>query len=445
MSFHSEKLVAIIEQVKLRRDAGEPVALSKSSVPHLVPDPKDPRIDRPKINLRGLNDIIAIDERERTCTAESGVTFSDLVLATLPKGLIPLTVPELKGITVGGAVTGCSIESMSYKYGGFHDSCLEYEVVTSTGEVLVCSEQRESDIFQMLHGSYGTLGILTKLKFRLIPAKPFVKMSYVTVRTAEEYMEILKQHCEANDYDFVDGIVHGPDQFVACLGTMVDEAPYISSYERANIFYKSTARLEDDFMTTYDYFFRYDTDCHWITKAVPLLEWKLLRILLGGLCLGSTNLIRLSRALRHLLGLKKRPDIVVDVFIPSHNFLEFYRWYERELAFFPLWIVPYRMKEIYPWISEEHKRKIGKENLLIDCAIYGMRNNSPGKDYSEILERKVYELAGIKTLISRNHYDENTFWSIYNRPLYSQVKSRTDPSHLFGDLYTKLHPHRNQR
>ncbi len=445
MSFHSEKLAAIIAQVKQRQNAGEPVALSKRSVPHVVPDPKDPRIGRPKIDLRDLNDIITIDEREKTCTAESGVTFSDLVLVTLPKGLIPMTVPELKGITVGGAVTGCSVESMSYKYGGFHESCLEYEVVTGTGEVLVCSEQKEGEIFQMMHGSYGTLGILTKLKFKLIPAKPFVKMSYVTAGTIDEYMEVLRKHCEANDHDFVDGIVHGPDQFVACLGTMVDEAPRISSYERANIFYKSTARLKGDFMTTYDYFFRYDTDCHWLTKTFPLMEWKPFRILMGGLYLGSTKLIRLGKALRHILKFKRRPDVVVDVFVPSYNFVEFYRWYEREFSFFPLWIVPYRMKEIYPWVSEAYKRRIGNENLFIDCAIYGKRNNTPSRDYSEMMERKVYELAGLKTLISRNHYDEHTFWSIYNRPLYSRVKSRTDPAHLFGDLYDKLHPHRNRR
>jgi FAD/FMN-containing dehydrogenase len=443
MDFHRQKLADIIEQLEQRRETGESVAWRKGSVPHIVPDPKDPRFKKPKIDLRGLNEIISIDESERTCTAESGVTFSDLVQATLPKGLIPLTVPELKGITVGGAVTGCSIESMSYRYGGFHDSCLEYEVLSSTGEVLVCTEKENSEIFQMIHGSYGTLGILTKLMFRLIPAKPYVKMVYVTARTVDEYRDFLLERCVRDDYDFVDGIIHRPDRFVACLGKMVDEAPYTSSYKRANIFYRSTARLEEDFLETYDYFFRYDTDCHWLTSTIPLLEWKPIRILFGGLYLGSTNLIRLSKLLRHFLGLKRRPDVVVDVFIPSYNFAEFYRWYEREIDFFPLWIVPYRMREIYPWISKEYKKKIGEESFFIDCAIYGKQNNSPDMDYSRLLERKVYELSGVKTLISRNHYDEKTFWSIYNQSLYSKVKARVDPINLFGDLYTKLHPHRD--
>lgn len=97
-------------------------------------------------------------------------------------GLVPIIVPELKTITIGGAVSGCSIESMSYKYGGFHDSCLEYEVVTATGEVLVCARDNENSlIFQMMHGTFGTLGIITKIKFKLIPAKPFVKVNYKNI------------------------------------------------------------------------------------------------------------------------------------------------------------------------------------------------------------------------------------------------------------------------
>ncbi len=57
----------------------------------------------------------------------------------------------------------------------------------------------------------------------------------------------------------------------------------------------------------------------------------------------------------------------------------------------------------------------------------------------------MYEMGGLKTLISRNHYDEKTFWSIYNKSLYSRIKRRMDPENLFGDLYSKFHPHLNHR
>ena len=437
---HDKKVEQIARQLEQRAISGRPIAFSKRSVRHLVPNPEDPRFSKPKVDLKVLNEILKIDTEKKTCTAESGVTFSDLVQATLPQGLIPLIVPELKTITIGGAVSGCSVESMSFKYGGFHDTCLEYEVLTSTGRRVICSNTQDSEIFHMIHGSYGTLGVLTMLKFRLIECKPFVRMRYARFNTFQDFCKNLRHHCKQKDYDFIDGIIHSKEQYVLCLGTMVDEAPYLSSYDWLKIYYLSTLEKEEDYLTVYDYFFRYDTECHWLTKTIPILLAKPVRFLFGKFFLGSTNLIRSANRLRRLMRLKRRPDVVADVFIPAYNFEAFYRWYEQEFVFYPLWIVPYRFSRIYPWISEQQKKRMGEENLIIDCAVYGKKNNRPDIDYSELLEKKAYELNGLKTLTSRNHYDRETFWRIYNKESYNRVKAEMDPINLFENLYDKVHP-----
>ena len=56
---------------------------------------------------------------------------------------------------------------MAHRYGGFHDSCTELEVVTGTGKVVRCSREQDSELFAMMHGSYGTLGIITQITFDL--------------------------------------------------------------------------------------------------------------------------------------------------------------------------------------------------------------------------------------------------------------------------------------
>ena len=61
-------------------------------------------------------------------------TYEDLVDATLPHGLIPLVVPQLRTITLGGAVTGLGIESTSFRNGLPHESVLEMDVFTGAGE-----------------------------------------------------------------------------------------------------------------------------------------------------------------------------------------------------------------------------------------------------------------------------------------------------------------------
>jgi len=172
---------------------------------------------------------------------------------------------------------------------------------------------------------------------------------------------------------------------------------------------------------------------------MPGLETKPGRLLLGKLLLGSENLITWSNRLAPLFRFQRRPDVVVDVFIPSPRFPEFFRWYAESFDFWPLWVVPYRLPAFYPWLSKEHQKKMG-DRFVIDCAVYGRPNSEKNVDYSELMEKKVYELGGIKTLISRNHYDRETFWSIYDKPGWTAVKERTDPRNLFGDLYEKMHP-----
>jgi FAD/FMN-containing dehydrogenase len=435
---HCARVEAVASQVRERIADGEPVHVHKGGVHHVVPLPGDPRFRSRPIDVSGLNRILSIDREARVCDAEPGVRFAELVEATLREGLLPVVVPELEGITVGGAVAGCSIESMSFRHGGFHDGCLEYEIVTGSGEVVSCSPEREPFLFEMIHGSYGTLGILTRLRFRLVPAKPFVHLVYRRFSRFEAFQRELLARCQDGDFDFVDGIVHAPDCLVLCLGRFAAEAPRTSDYTGTEIYWRSTRERDEDWLGTRDYCFRYDTECHWLTRTFPPLEWKPVRRLLGPALLGSTNLIRWSGLLEPLLRLKRRPDVVVDVFVPERRWAEFHDWYLRDFDFFPLWIVPYRPPRVYPWVAEERGRELAGQ-LLIDCAVYGKANSDPRVDYSELLERKVDELGGLKTLISRNHYDEKSFWQVYHRENVEAAKAVLDPKGVFPGLFEKLH------
>jgi FAD/FMN-containing dehydrogenase len=439
MQPHARRVSEVVRQLKERTATDGFASLEKRAVSHFVPNPHDPRHADKKINVRDLCEILEIDVPGRTCTAEPGVTFSDLVRATLPHGLAPTLVPELETVTIGGAVAGCAIESMAYRHGGFHDSCLECEVVTATGEVIECSRDRNSDLFEMIHGSYGTLGIITKLKFRLVPAKPFVCLEHPLYDTPEGFREALLRACTDPAVDFVDAIVHSRNQFVLCLGRFVDEAPYTSSYTGTKIFYRSTLKRREDYLLTYDYFFRYDTDCHWATSVLPGMHSTPGRLLFGNVLLGSTRLLNWSKRLRPLFKLRKHPPVVIDLMIPMKRFAEFYDWCEREIGYYPIWIVPYRVPATgYPWIKESW-RAHAADGLYVDFAIYGLKNDRPEVNYSKLLEGKAYELGGIKTLIAENHYDEATFWTIYDRERYERVKSKADPKNLFRGLYEKVH------
>ena len=435
---HQVKVREIAAGIQERIADKQPVHISKGGVSHFVPMPNDVRRKSLPIDISMLNNILEIDVKNQRCIAEPGVTFAQLLRATLAKGLIPMVVPELEGITVGGAVAGCSVESMSHRYGGFHDGCEEYEVITGEGKILTCSPTQEPLLFEMIHGSYGTLGVLTRLTFKLLPAKPFVKLEYRKFDNFAAYQAEMLRLCKSGEFEFIDGIIHDRKTFVLCLGTFVEQAPYVSDYRWLNIYYKSTRTKSEDYLTTFDYCFRYDTECHWITKSIPLLELKPVRLVVGKFVLGSTNLIKWSRRVEGVLKLKKRPDVVCDIFIPARRFGDFWKWYESEFDFFPLWVIPYRIPKVYGWVSKTHGARM-QDDLLIDCAVYGKPNGKAGVDYSKVLEDKTYELDGVKTLISRNHYTKERFWEIYNRENYDQAKLRLDPKAVFPGLFEKFH------
>ncbi len=435
---HRSRVAAVSTGLAARAAERTTLHIDKGGVHHFVPRPGDQRFAGRKVDVSQLRNLLHVDVASKRAWAEPGITFAELVKETLKHGLVPRTVPELTGITIGGAVAGCSVESMSFRYGGFHDSCFAYEALTTSGELVQCSPELEPELFEALHGSYGTLGVLTGIGFHLVDSKPFVRLDYQRYASGAACVDAMKELCERGDFDFLDGIAHGPTEYVLCIGRFVDTVPYVSDYTGEHIFYKSTRDRKEDFLSTYDYFFRYDTECHWLTRTVPPLEWGWVRKTIGKPFLGSTNLITWSRRLEKIFALQRRPDVVVDVFVPHNQMRSFVDWYERSFDYWPLWLVPYRMSKKYGWINPRHAVAMN-DDLFVDCAVYGKRNNRRDIDYSQLLEQKTYELHGIKTLISENHHSREQFWQIFNRPAYEAAKQRMDAAGLQPDLYDKFH------
>jgi FAD/FMN-containing dehydrogenase len=426
---HERKVARIAKQLR-ERESTRPVSLLKKSVSHRVPKAFDKRFTDDRIDLSDLDEILEIDVERRLCVAEPGVTFVKLVDATLAHGLLPIVVPELKTITVGGAVAGCSIESMSFARGGFHDTCREYEAITARGEVLRCSPDENALLFQMLHGTFGTVGIISKLVFELVPAKPFVHVTNEKHRTLADFKAAIHRHYQERDLDFMDGFVHSPASYVLCAGRFVDAAPYAHRYDWMRVYYRSTATRDEDYLRTEDYVFRYDKG---VTSPRP--SSFLGRLLLGRF-VSSSEVLRLAEKLHWLLP-RERPGITLDTFIPFSRVDEFLAWYDAEFRHYPLWCVPYKRVRDYEWVAPAVFAKNPADELFLDLAIYGMKQPADGRNYYRLIEEKLMEIGGIKTLISHNYYSESEFWTQFNKESYDRAKAIADPTGVFRDLYAK--------
>jgi FAD/FMN-containing dehydrogenase len=426
---HAEKVARICEQLR-RRKSTAPLTVAKKIVSHTVPKVHDKAHTDEKINLHELDEIIEIDPIRRICIAESGVPFCRVVKATLPLGLVPIVVPELKTITIGGAIAGCSLESMSFVHGGFHDTCLEYELLTAKGDVLTCTPDNENSlVFQMMHGSFGTVGILARLVFKLVPARRYVHLRHEHHDSIDSYLESIQSHFEKRDITFMDGIIHSNQHLTLCVGDFVDRAPYTNRYDWLKVYYPTTATRREDYLETYHYFYRYDRG---VTNVHP--KSFLARALLGP-WVGSNEILKLANKLRWLLLSDERPMVTVDTFLPFSRLKDFLLWYTDDFQHYPLWCVPYRRVHDYEWLTEDWWKGV-TDQLMIDIAIYGMQQRGE-TNYYRLMEEKLREFNGVKTLISYNYYSEDEFWQIFNRPNCEKVKARTDPDNIFRTLYEK--------
>src|SRR5271165_4086003 len=124
-----------------------------------------------RIDVRCFHHVLDIAPSSRIADVEGMTTYEELADETLKHRLLPTVVPQLKTITIGGAVSGIGIESSSFKYGLVHETIEEMEIVLGDGSTIACSATQNPDLFYGFPNSYGTLGYVLRLKVKLIPAK----------------------------------------------------------------------------------------------------------------------------------------------------------------------------------------------------------------------------------------------------------------------------------
>jgi len=228
---------------------------------------------RAVLDVSAFARVIHVDPATRTAVVGGMTTYEDLCDATLPHGLMPLVVPQLKTITLGGAVTGLGIESTSLWHGLPHESVIEMQILTGDGRVIVATKDNEySDLYYGFPNSYGTLGYSLALTIELMPVKPYVHVRHHRFTDPASCMAAIAEVARDGSYqgqaaDFLDGVAFGPDELYLTVGAFSDKAPWLSDYTGQQVYYKSVRASREDFLTVKDYIWRWDTDWFWCSRA----------------------------------------------------------------------------------------------------------------------------------------------------------------------------------
>ncbi|PSO44941.1 MAG: hypothetical protein BRC25_03655 [Parcubacteria group bacterium SW_6_46_9] len=341
MQRHSKKVKLVQKQINKFRKADKKAGVDHGSS-------NSTRSNKEKldsINTKDLDEVIEVNENKEEVTAEPNVSMRELVSATIDHGLIPSVVPEFPAITVGGAIQGGAGESGSFSHGLFHETTKEIEIITGDGARMSASRQKNQDLFFGSACSYGSLGILTQAKIKLIPAKQFVHLTYHHVDGFAHAIEKSKRLSKKNP-DFVDGIMYEESGVImeANLSNDKDLPQTTFQNKEDEWFYlhvKNNALNNDGYeelVPIQDYFFRYDRGAFWTGKHVfDLLHLPFRKSLRSILDRGfrTENMYELL----HVTDLSQK-YIIQDICLPEESAVEFMQYIQKKHNISPQWVLP---------------------------------------------------------------------------------------------------------
>ena len=144
------------------------------------------------LSMERMNSILEIDERNLQVTTEPGVITEVLQNAVKEKGLFYPPDPSSRGSCfIGGNIAENSGGPKAVKYGVVKDYVLNLEIVLPTGEIIwtganVLKNSTGYNLTQLIVGSEGTLGIVTKIVLKLLPFPKYDLLMLVPFNSLEK-------------------------------------------------------------------------------------------------------------------------------------------------------------------------------------------------------------------------------------------------------------------
>ncbi|QYJ05533.1 FAD-binding oxidoreductase [Nocardioides panacisoli] len=477
-----ERAVARLASSYAAIPVGEPVRLAKPTT-NLFRARSAP--DAPGLDVSGLTGVLEVHDGPDGAWADvQGMcTYEDLVDETLAHGLLPLVVPQLRTITLGGAVTGLGIESTSFRNGLPHESVLEMDVFTGAGEVVTT---RPGDgLFDAFPNSYGSLGYATRLRIRLERAPTYVALQHVRCDDLGLLVKAIDEIAASGELDGepvfgLDGVAFAPGEYYLTVAHATDrialparvpqndasvDPDWPSDYTGQQVYYRSIQQRPVDLLTIHDYLWRWDTDWFWCSGAFGA-QHPLVRRLWPRRLRRSDVYMRLLR-LDHRFGIADRLDrrarrparerVIQDIEVPVERLPEFLDWFDAEVGMRPVWLCPLVStgstteggSTTESGSTAERGSTIGRPwtayplepgRTYVNVGFWGTVHVGPERDEAPLnraIEAKVHQLGGHKSLYSEAYYDRETFDRLYHGDALAEVKRRHDPDDRLTSLYDK--------
>lgn len=156
------------------------------------------------ISTLKLNKLIDYQPEDLTITVGAGMTFARLQEILAEQGqMLPLDPPDLAGQTLGGVLATNRSGPRRLLYGTARDLLIGCRFVLADGNIghsggRVVKNVAGYDLHKLFIGSYGTLGLLTEVTFKVVPLPQRVGVGVATFTSAETAFQAARQCVRSN-------------------------------------------------------------------------------------------------------------------------------------------------------------------------------------------------------------------------------------------------------
>lgn len=147
------------------------------------------------LSSRFLDSFISVDEAKANLRCGAGITLEEVLRLAIPKGWFLPVLPGTRYVTVGGAIAADIHGKNHHIDGAFSAHVKQISLLLASGEVVICSEQDNSDLFRATCGGMGLTGVIidATLSFKRV-SSVFINRQSLIADDLESCFSSLEEH-----------------------------------------------------------------------------------------------------------------------------------------------------------------------------------------------------------------------------------------------------------
>lgn len=457
---HAQRIIDIQKQIKKWKETndGTKLCTARPGWASISPGYRTYKKTSTQIKVN-LFDILELDTKAMTVRCEPMVTMGDISHYLIPKGYTIPVVPEMDDLTIGGLLMGVGIEGSSHVHGLFAETCVEMEIILSSGEVMKCSKTENADVFDALPWSYGTLGFLASATIKIVPAKQWVHIKYTPCKTLAAGDKAFQEaSCKKDPAQFVEALAYSKDTMVVMEANMCDDDKVDKSKTNRIAlwfkpwFYKHVEKfletgVAEEYIPLRDYYHRHSKSIFWELELMcPLGNHPIFRWTFGAIMPPKVSFLKLTQT-KGLQEIYEKEHVIQDMLMPVTKLAATIEAFHEHYELYPLWICPHNHNNGKRGFLRPAKEPINEnaaDEMYVDIGAYGVPRACLEKrpfdvvDASRKVEDFVVRNRGFQMLYAECYQTKEEFEGMFDHAHYFAMREKLDAAVAFPTIFDKV-------